>query len=129
MFKQNLAFLRKIPVLLLLLMLGINMVATCPVKSLVFDLETVRSEKKSSPKPADRAGSVIGCSVDSAVAEASLPDIHKSGVQKAIPFLLFAVLLFFPAHVARVLKPPFADRNYRKTVSIPLFLRNSSWLL
>lgn len=129
MFKQSPAFLQRISSLALLLMLSLATIATCPVKSLIFDLDTARIDTKSQPKLLDRASPAISCTIDYAVAEASLLDIHKSGIQKVAVFLLFAILLFRSVGIANALKPPFHRDKYRKPLSIPLFLKNSSFLL
>lgn len=105
------------------------MVATCPVKSLVFGLETVRTDRKPQPTPMNSPGYLVSCSIDNAVVDASLVDLHKPGGQKIISLLWFAVLLFRPPGIASTLKPPFAHDNHRKAVPVPLFLKNSSWLL
>jgi len=129
MRRQHTAFFHQTGLLALFAVLCFALVASCPVKRLIFDLPSTGSGGAHQPVHMIHAGHVTPCATNNTVAHVSRLDLRQHGFNTLAGLLFLAIpcLRWNPA--VPLFSLLFYRYRNRPAPGIPLFLKNSMLLL
>ena len=129
MHKQHTAFFHQTGLLALFAVLCFALVASCPIKRLIFDLPSMGSNGAQQSVHMVHASNVKPCATDSTASYISRLDLRQYGINALASLLFLAIpcLRWNPA--TQLITLLFYRYRNRSASQIPLFLKNSILLL